>query len=48
MKTIIIPTNKGLQVYNADNIIRLQGMNNYSKIYFADGSYPLCQLVKIT
>ena len=41
METIIIPTNKGLQVYSADNILRVQGMSNYSKIYFADGSYPL-------
>jgi two-component system LytT family response regulator len=41
METIIIPTNKGLRSCNADNIIRIQGMSNYSKIYFADGSYPL-------
>ena len=41
MKTIIIPTNKGLRLCNTDNIIRIQGMSNYSKIYFADSSYPL-------
>ena len=41
MKTIAIPTNKGLQVCNADNVIRIQGISNYSKIYFADDSYPL-------
>src|SRR5258706_15509666 len=41
METIIIPTNKGLRVCNTDNIIRIEGMSNYSKIYFADNSYPL-------
>ena len=41
MDTIIIPTNKGLQFYNTDNIIRIQGMSNYCKIYFADNSHPL-------
>ncbi|MEO6253743.1 MAG: LytTR family DNA-binding domain-containing protein [Ferruginibacter sp.] len=41
METIIIPTNKGLQFYNTDNIIRIQGMSNYCKIYFAYNSYPL-------
>ena len=41
MKPIVIPTNKGLQCCNTDNIIRIEGMSNYSKIYFADNSYPL-------
>ncbi|MEO6252234.1 MAG: LytTR family DNA-binding domain-containing protein [Ferruginibacter sp.] len=41
MDTIIIPTNQGLQFCNTDNIIRIQGMSNYCKIYFADNSYPL-------
>ncbi len=41
METIIIPTNKGLQFFNTDNIIRIQGMSNYCKIFFADNSHPL-------
>lgn len=41
MDTIIIATNKGLRLCNTNNIIRIQGMSNYSKIYFADNSYPL-------
>ncbi len=41
METIIIPTNKGLQFCNTDNIIRIQGMSNYCKIFFADNSRPL-------
>ena len=41
METIIIPTNKGLQFCNTHNIIRIQGMSNYCKIYFADNSHPL-------
>jgi hypothetical protein len=41
METIILPTNKGLRVCTAGKIMRIQGMSNYSKIYFADGSYPL-------
>ena len=41
METIIIPTNKGLRLCNTNNIIRIQAMGNYSRIYFADNSYPL-------
>ncbi len=41
METIIISTNKGLRFCNTNNIIRIQGMSNYCKIYFADNSYPL-------
>ena len=41
METIIIPTNKGFQICNTNNIIRIQGMSNYCKIFFADNSYPL-------
>ena len=41
METIIIPTNRGLQFCNTNNILRIQGMGNYCKIYFADNSYPL-------
>ena len=41
MDTIIIPTNKGLQFCSTHNIIRIQGMSNYCKIYFADNSHPL-------
>ena len=39
METIIITTKKGLRLCDANKIIRIQGMGNYSKIYFADGSY---------
>ena len=41
METIIIPTSKGLQFCDSANIIRIKGMSNYCKIYFADNSYPL-------
>ena len=41
METIIIPTNKGLQFCSTNNILRIQGMGNYCRIYFADNSYPL-------
>ena len=41
METIIIPTNKGLQFCNSHNIVRIQGMSNYCRIYFADNSHPL-------
>lgn len=41
METITIPTNKGLQFCLINNIIRIQGMSNYCKIYFADNTHPL-------
>jgi len=41
VNTIIIHTNKGLQLCSTNNIIRIQGMSNYCRIYFADNSYPL-------
>ena len=41
METILIPTNKGLQCSNPSNIVRIQGISNYCKIYFADSTYPL-------
>lgn len=41
METITIPTNKGLQFCHISNIIRIQGMSNYCKIYFADHTHPL-------
>ena len=41
METIIIPTNKGPRLYSTDSILRIEGMSNYSRIYFADNSYPL-------
>lgn len=41
METIIIPTSKGLQFCYTGNIIRIQGMSNYCKIYFADNTHPL-------
>lgn len=41
METIIIPTNKGPQLCNTNNIIRIQGMSNYCRIYFADNCHPL-------
>lgn len=41
METIIIPTSKGLLFCDIGNIIRIQGMSNYCKIYFADNTHPL-------
>ena len=41
MQTIQLSNYKGKQAYNANNIIRIQGMSNYCKIYFADNSAPL-------
>jgi two-component system LytT family response regulator len=41
MNSIAIPTNKGISLLYLQNIIRIQGCSNYSKIYFADKSYPL-------
>jgi two-component system, LytTR family, response regulator len=41
MNRISIPTNKGISLLCLQNIIRIQSISNYSKIYFADNSYPL-------
>ena len=41
METICIATNKGVEFYKTANIIRIQGMSNYCKIYFADNRHPL-------
>lgn len=41
MNRISIPTNKGISLLCVQNIIRIQSISNYSKIYFADNSYPL-------
>ena len=41
MSSISIPTNKGISHLCLQNIIRIQSISNYSKIYFADNSYPL-------
>ena len=41
METISIPTNKGINYLCFENIIRIQSFSNYSKIYFADDTYPL-------
>ena len=40
MQLFLIPTNKGLKSVRADNIIRIQAISNYCKIYF-DNEYPL-------
>ena len=41
MQTIQLRSHNGLQAYNASNIVRIQGMSNYCKIFFADNSTPL-------
>ena len=41
MQTIQLRSHKGLQAYSPSNIIRIQGMSNYCKIFFADNSKPL-------
>jgi two-component system, LytTR family, response regulator len=40
MKQLIIPTNKGLKVVMAANIIRVEASSSYCKIYF-DNEHPL-------
>ena len=34
-KTFLLPTNKGMLVLRTENIIRIQAISNYSKIYFS-------------
>lgn len=41
MTTIPIATCKGVELLCLQNIIRIQSISNYSKIYFADKSHPL-------
>ena len=41
MQTININTNKGINFFNINNIIRVQGISNYCKIYFVDKSQPI-------
>jgi two-component system, LytTR family, response regulator len=41
MNSISITTNKGISRLSLENIIRIQSSSNYSRIYFADNSYPL-------
>lgn len=41
MISITIATNKGISKLPLQNIIRIQSLSNYSRIYFADNSYPL-------
>jgi two-component system, LytTR family, response regulator len=40
MKQLFIPTNKGLKVVMAQNIIRVEASSSYCKIYF-DNEHPL-------
>lgn len=35
IKTLFLPTDKGMLVLNTENIIRIQAISNYSKIYFS-------------
>jgi two-component system LytT family response regulator len=41
MNSIALSTSKGISLLCLQNIIRIQGCSNYSKIFFADNSYPL-------
>ncbi len=41
MNYISILTSKGISLLCLQNIIRIQSISNYSKIYFVDNSYPL-------
>ena len=41
METISIKSSEGLQFYNTSNIMRVQAISNYCKIYFVDSSKPL-------
>lgn len=38
---IEIPTNKGMLTVSLQQIVRIQGLSNYSRIYFNDGRFPL-------
>ena len=35
IKTFLLPTDKGMLVLHTENIIRIQAISNYSKIYFS-------------
>lgn len=41
MNSISIATSKGVSRLQLENIIRIQSISNYCRIYFADKSYPL-------
>jgi two-component system LytT family response regulator len=41
MNSISLATCKGTSLIYLPNIIRIQSISNYSKIYFADNSHPL-------
>ena len=41
MQTININTSKGINFFNINSIIRVQGISNYCKIYFVDKSQPI-------
>ncbi len=41
IQTITIRNDKGVHAYDVNNIIRIQGMSNYCKIFFADNRRPL-------
>lgn len=41
MYTIALTTNKGVSLLRLQNIVRIQSLSSYSKIYFADNSHPL-------
>jgi two-component system LytT family response regulator len=40
MQQFFIPTNKGIRVVMAENIVRIQASSNYCKIFF-DNEHPL-------
>ena len=41
MGKIYIATNKGITEIHLKNIVRIQSCSNYSKIFFADKTFPL-------
>lgn len=41
MSTITVATSKGMNCLYLTNIIRIESNSNYSKIFFADKTYPL-------
>jgi two-component system, LytTR family, response regulator len=36
--SFLLPTCKGIQIINTTNLIRIEAISNYSKLFFADGS----------
>lgn len=36
--TFLLPTSKGIEIIHTANLIRIEAISNYSKLFFADGT----------